>query len=71
MLLHALNEITASNKLIHTAIVEKNDELSGIRKAMESMKATLSHSSYTNKSYRGGDIVQFAGNNKTYQVLKI
>lgn len=60
-----MHELSASNKLIHSAIVEKNNELAGIKDTMEKMHTTFNRTLGTNNLYRGGDIVEYAGKNKT------
>ena len=83
MLVQALNGMTATNKMFHSAMIEKNDKLTSIRQAMESMQATLNQTlkatppvatvpkSSINNTYRGGDIIDYAGKNKTHQLPKI
>ena len=83
MLVQALNRMTVTNKMLHSAMIEKNDELTSIRQAMESMQTTMNQTlkatppvptvpkSSINNTYRGGDIIDYAGKNKTHQLPKI
>ena len=83
MLVQVLNRMTVTNKMLHSAMIEKNDELTSMRQAMESMQATLNQTlkaippvaavptSSINNTYRGGNIVDYAGKNKTHQLPKI
>ena len=83
MLVQALHGMTVTNKMLHSAMIEKNNELISIRQVMESMQATLNQTlkaippvatvptSSINNTYRGGDIVDYTGKNKTHQLPKI
>ena len=83
MLVQALNGMTVTNKMLHSAMIEKNDKLTSIRQAMESMQAMLNQTlkattpvatvpkSSINNTYRGGNIIDYAGKNKTQQLPKI
>ena len=83
MLVQALNRMTKTNKMLHIAMIEKNDELTSIRQAMEPMQAMLNQTlkatppvatvptSSINNTYRGGNIIDYAGKHKTHELPKI
>ena len=83
MPVQALNRMTMTNKMLHSAMIKKNDELTSIRQTMESMQAMLNQTlkattpvatvptSSINNTYRGGNIIDYAGKNKTHQLPKI